>query len=553
MRKSLPFMILTAAMGAGPAIGQVLPPQINPGGNELESRRQLEQLERQQQRPRQQGPAVIGAARPQSSLLKPGGPKFLLKKLVFDDSKFLSREELDKIAAGYVGRRIDFSELQKLLAAINELYTSKNIPTGIATLPPQQVANGMIKIKLTEGRLDKMTVTGTAQTFPGYVLKRVEQPSGDVLDVPKLSRDVTWFNRTNDVQVRALLQPGTSFGLTDVQLAVTEAPADTLQLFTDNQGIRSTGRYQGGVYYRRSGALGFDDRLTFYGTVAEGNLNGNLSYNLPVNEWGGRFGVSYTQGGIRIVQGPFANLAVDGQSSMASLNFSQPVLATDNWLMLVNLAGTAGVTRTDFSGQTVTDDHTHKATAGIAVTQSGTNYSLTVSPAYNYVESRSVVTSQTRTFDVYSASYSGLLRLPANFSVSLLGSAQYTTEKLLPGDQLFQIGGPTTVRGYPTNAVAGDSGYYANLELHNNLSQYVTGLDVYGFIDRGEVFSTFPAHTTLTSAGVGFSWAPHAGFTLESSVGFPWDNSVVPGQPNYQAYFRAILRPLLLFPKAHVL
>ncbi|WP_315834111.1 hypothetical protein [Bradyrhizobium prioriisuperbiae] len=42
--------------------------------------------------------------------------------------------------------------------------------------------------------------------------------------------------------------------------------------------------------------------------------------------------------------------------------------------------------------------------------------------------------------------------------------------------------------------MAGDSGYYANFELHNNLTQYITGLDVFAFIDRGEVFSTFPPH-----------------------------------------------------------
>lgn len=544
--------IAVAGSGAGVAFAQVLPPQINPGANEIESRRQLEQLERQQQRPQQQGPAVVGPGRPQSDLLKPGGPKFPLKKLEFDSSKFLSAEELDKIGSDYVGRKVDFSDLQKLLAAINDLYTSKGIPTGIATLPPQQVTNGTVKIKLTEGKLEKMTVTGNVQTYPGYILKRVDQPTGEVLDVPKLSRDVTWFNRTNDAQVRALLQPGSSFGLTDVQLAVTEVPTDTLQLFSDNQGVRTTGRYQGGVYYRRSGALGFDDRFTFYGTVAEGNLNGNVSYNIPINDWGGRLGVSYTQGGIRIVQGAFADLGVKGQSALSSVNFSQPLVATDSWLLLANLAGSAGVTRTTLSDVTVTDDHTHKATAGFAVTQSGTDYTVTVSPAYNYVESESVVLGTTRTFDVYSGTFSGLVRFPANFSFSALGSAQYTREKLLPGDQLFQIGGPTTVRGYPTNSVAGDSGYYANFELHNNLSKYITGLDVYGFIDRGEVFSTSPAHTQLTSAGAGMSWTPHPAFTLESSIGFPWGN-VVPGQPCYQAYFRGILRPLLLFPASHTL
>ena len=33
----------------------------------------------------------------------------------------------------------------------------------------------------------------------------VGEPVGEVLDVPKLNQDVTWFNRTNDVQLQALL------------------------------------------------------------------------------------------------------------------------------------------------------------------------------------------------------------------------------------------------------------------------------------------------------------------------------------------------------------
>jgi hemolysin activation/secretion protein len=517
-----------------------------PGGTELENRRQLERLERQQQRPTQQGPAVVGPSRPGDTILKPGGPKFLLRRLEFDDSKFLSRQELDPLAAPLTGRQVDFSDLQKLIAAINALYATKNIPTGIATLPPQDVKDGVVKIKLTEGRLEKMSVTGVVQTWPGYILHKVEQPAGEVLDVPQLGRDVTWFNRTNDVQIRALLQPGTSFGLTDVQLAATEAPANTLQFFTDNQGVKSTGRYQGGVYYKSSGALGFDDRFTFYGTTAQGNLNGNVSYNVPFNPWGGRLGASYSQGQIRIVDGPSRELDVTGASQLGSLNLSQPVVVTDNWLLLANAARSMGVTKSWIGEPQVVDDHTQKSTAGFAVTQSsGLDYAISLSPAFNYVESHSEISGLNRYFNVYSASASLLIRLPANFSFSALGGGQYTQERLLPGDQLFQIGGPTTIRGFPTNAVAGDSGYYVNYELHNNLTGIVKGLDAYAFVDMGEVFSTFPPRTALYSAGAGLSWTPHAALTLEGSIGVPW-NQVVSEQPAYQIYFRGTFRPLLL-------
>jgi hemolysin activation/secretion protein len=347
------------------------------------------------------------------------------------------------------------------------------------------------------------------------------------------------------VQLRALLQPGTTFGLTDVQLAVTEAPADILQVFYDNQGVQSTGRYEAGVYYRHSGALGFDDRFTFYGTRADGNLNGNVSYNIPINTWGGRIGASYTQGRIKIIQGSFQTLDITGQSRAAGVNFSQPLFVTDAWLLQANLADTYSISQSDLSQVRITDDRSNKQTLGVSLTNSGSDYSLTVSPAVNFVQYHSEVTDIDRPLTIYSGTWNALVRLPANFSISALGSAQYTTAKLLPGDQLFQIGGPTTVRGFPTNTAAGDSGVYANFELHNNLSKVVPGLDIFGFIDQGEVASTFPAHTVLRSAGAGLSYTPWSPLTIEASVGMPWQQ-VAPDQPKYQAYFRVVFRPLLL-------
>ena len=128
---------------------------------------------------------------------------------------------------------------------------------------------------------------------------------------------------------------------------------------------------------------------------------------------------------------------------------------------------------------------------------------------------------------------------------SVLGSAQGTGEHLLPGDQVFFIGGPTTVRGYPTQAVTGDSGFYDNVELHRDWSNLVKGLDTYIFSDSGSVFSTAPSQINLVSAGAGASWSPFAWVTLEASLGVPL-LAVVPGEPHYQAYGRVILKPLLL-------
>jgi hemolysin activation/secretion protein len=522
---------------------------INPGVIQNDVDRQRRQLEQQSAPPKLTGPAVIGGERDKSQLLKPGGPKFRLRKVTFDESKFITPAELDDIAKKYVGKHVDIAALLQLVADINAIYAARGIVTGIATLPEQDAKGGVVRVKLTEGRLQKTTVEGNKQTRTDYILDRVKRPEGEVLDVPKLNRDVIWFNRTNDVQIKALLQPGTSFGLTDLQFAVIEPPVDTLQLFTDNQGAENTGRWEGGAFYKRHGLFGVDDRLTFYGVRSDGNLNGNVAYSIPVNPWGGRAGVSYTEGKIKIIQGPFVALDVTGRSSQAAVNFSQPVWVTQDWLVLLNAALTEGKTVSRFATVAVTDDHYDKTTAGVSVTKSGNTYSITVSPAVNYVAWHDYVLGNNRAFNTYTGSLIATSAAgPANFSANVLASWQYTQEKLLPGDQIFSIGGPTTVRGYPSNAASGDSGYYFNAELHYNWSQWLRGFDTYIFTDWGAVYSTFPGVTEMASVGVGFSWTYAQFMTFEANYATPV-KMAVSTQNHYEAYGRVIFRPLLMFQK----
>ncbi|MCP3407043.1 ShlB/FhaC/HecB family hemolysin secretion/activation protein [Bradyrhizobium sp. CCGB01] len=541
-----------AALGVGLAaccMASARAQSINPGVIQNDIDRQRRQLEQQSAPPKLTGPAVIGPEREKSQLLKPGGPKFRLRKVEFESSKFITPAELDEIAKKYVGKNVDIAALLQLVADINAIYTERGIVTGIATLPDQDAKGGVVRIKLTEGRLQKTTIEGNKQTRADYILQRVREPEGEVLDVPKLNRDVIWFNRTNDVQIKALLQPGTSFGLTDLQFAVIEPPIDTLQLFTDNQGVENTGRWEGGAFYKRHGLFGVDDRLTFYGVRSDGNLNGNVAYSIPVNPWGGRAGVSYTEGKIKIIQGPFVALDVTGRSSQAAVNFSQPVWVTQDWLVLLNAALTEGKTVSRFATVAVTDDHYDKTTAGVSVTKSGNTYSITVSPAVNYIAWHDYVLGNNRAFNTYTGSLLATSAAgPANFSANVLASWQYTQEKLLPGDQIFSIGGPTTVRGYPSNSASGDSGYYFNAELHYNWSQWLKGFDTYIFTDWGGVYSTFPGVTELASVGIGFSWTYASFMTFEANYATPL-KMAVSTQNHYEAYGRVIFRPLLMFEK----
>jgi hemolysin activation/secretion protein len=164
---------------------------------------------------------------------------------------------------------------------------------------------------------------------------------------------------------------------------------------------------------------------------------------------------------------------------------------------------------------------------------------------FNRIDWHDKILGGNRSFDTLTGALNGTVKLPAQFYAVTLASYQYTWEKLLPGDQIFSIGGPTTVRGYPTNTVAGDSGYYFNLELHRDMSDVLKGLDMFVFTDSGQVFSTTPANVQLDSSGVGLSWTPFPAITFETSMAVPW-RGVMADQPPYQFYGRVSFRPLAL-------
>jgi hemolysin activation/secretion protein len=110
-------------------------PQINPGVIQNDIERQQRQFEQRSQTPKIRGPAVIGGEREKTPLLKPGGPKFKLKKVEFDSSKFLSPEELEAIAKKYVGQQVDISGIQQLVADVNAVYAEKELSRGSRHCP----------------------------------------------------------------------------------------------------------------------------------------------------------------------------------------------------------------------------------------------------------------------------------------------------------------------------------------------------------------------------------------------------------------------------------
>ncbi|WP_184231611.1 ShlB/FhaC/HecB family hemolysin secretion/activation protein [Bosea sp. WAO] len=508
---------------------------------ESEADRQRLEIERQTAPQRQSGPAVVAPPTGPRLEFPAGGASVVLTRIDFDASRFLNPAELDTIRARYVGQRVDLAEIGKILQAVNDLYAQKGQVTASAVLPPQKLTGGVLKIGLVEGKIGKVSVSGAVQTWPWYVRSQVPVVEGEVVDTPDLNRTVSIFNRLNESQIRAQLNAGASFGLTDLDLILTEAPRNLAQISFDNQGVQSTGRYQATLFLRHSNLLGIDDRLVFYGSRARGSIVGTGSYTLPVSPWGTRLGLSFTRSAYRIVSGTIRELRPEGISENGALTLSQPVFATDAILLQAVGAIGGGSGRSKQLDIATVDTSYTRASAGAALSLNfaGLNHSSTVN--WSQVAHRDKLAETRRNYTIWTGNAASIWRITDDVYASLVGAWQYTNETQLPGDQIFQIGGPTTVRGYPIGVAFGNSGFYGQAELHYVLPDVLKQLEAFVFLDHGRTYANPTFTSRATSIGAGLIWRPLDWATLEGGIGRPLER-VSATQRDAELYFRVTLR-----------
>lgn len=520
----------------GPASAQVLPQTL-----ENEAARQQREIERETAPQRQRGPGVI-APTPGPRLEFPaGGATVVLKRIDFGESHFLTPAELDAIRGRHIGRSIDLSGIGKLVQEVNDLYAEKGQITASAVLPPQKLEGGVLKVQLVEGRVGKIGISGAVQTWPWYIRSQVPISEGAVVDAPALNRSVSIFNRLNELQIRAQLAAGASFGLTDLDLSVTEPARNVIQFSYDNQGVLSTGRYQGTLFLRHHNLLGIDDRLVLYGSRAGGSILGSGSYTLPVSPWGTRLGVSVTRSAFNIVNGAIRELRPEGISESGALTLSQPIFATD--AILLQATGGLGLGRgrsKQLDIATVESSYT-RSLAGLSLNVTLPNLTHSSTGNWTQVDHEDKLSGVKRNFTIWTGSTASVWRLTEDVYGSLTGGWQYTRETLLPGDQIFQIGGPTTVRGYPIGAAFGNSGFYGQAELHYLLPDPLKQFEAFVFLDHGQTYLNASTTMRATSVGAGLIWRPIEWASLEGGVGRPLER-VTPIQRDVELYFRLTLR-----------
>jgi hemolysin activation/secretion protein len=169
------------------------------------------------------------------------------------------------LLTNYTGTNISFARLREGLGKLQLRYYELGFPTVGVTLPPQKPTNGVIVVKVVEGRLDRVTVTGNHHFSDENIRRALPGVTTNILlNTRWFQRELDQANANRDRQIYPVIGPGFEPGTTELTLKVKDrfplhgrvevndrSPKDTALL-------RSDVAVQYGNLWQREHQIGFD-------------------------------------------------------------------------------------------------------------------------------------------------------------------------------------------------------------------------------------------------------------------------------------------------------
>lgn len=468
-------------------------------------------------------------------------PQFVLRGVNVSGAQAVSPDRIAAVYQPYVGKKVSQADLAAIAGAISDLYRVDGFHLSRAIVPPQDIADGRVRIQVVEGAIVQAELKGDGgeqfgmRPMLGPIL--AEQPSR----LATLERQLFLVNGRPGVRITdtALEEIGGSTGRFRLTLYLRIWHVFS-SLGLDNLGSSSVGPWQ--TY--ATGA--FNSYLTPGDTLAV-NLStiandprelgfARLSYDAPVGVDGVRLGASVLYSAVRPGDARRLDSDITTTEAFEVRASTVPFMSQSSGLTLT-VAGTfSNVSEHDLYGPWYND---HIRTASLTADYrlqdhfGGTNFAtltyrqgLDIFGASHFDDDLLSRDGATSNFSVLNLWFTRYQTLNDAWSLKL-SAANQTASRPLFTSQQFYLGGAAFGRGYGAAEISGDNGLAGSLELRFDQKlnfRYWTGYQLYAFGDAGAVWNDgyrLSDGLSLTSAGAGVRFFLPDDFQADLGVAVP--------------------------------
>ena len=450
--------------------------------------------------------------------------KILIKTFEFKGSSIFNEKELAKAISDYYGKKLTLAQIYQAADVIENLYRRRGYMLASVYLPAQKISSGKVILEILEGRRGEILVEGEMKSYTEAFIKQQldELSASKIVSEDILEKEILLLNELPGLTARAIISPGKEYGSSDVTFKVEEdIVSGTVRL--NNYGRDSIGetRLEGGLIY--ANPFGIGDQFNFSAIVSDSAsmVFVRIDYDALINNSGTRlgFGVSNFDYEVDTAKIGLAG-TLEGSGTNTSIKLVHPYVRARREQM--DLGFVIRHSETDETGITISPDRsislldlvfawrlTHGNRAKTSMTAMlSTNFD-------DYVE----VTNEEGQKAKLSLDVVYFQPLSANWFYSLKLNAAHSSDPLADVER-FRIGGPTSVRAFPSAELAGDRGAVVSLDVGKSF-RAADGIimTAKAFVDAGSVSRELPLAGESKSESL-------AGFGLGLVTLFGMDHSL---------------------------
>jgi hemolysin activation/secretion protein len=404
------------------------------------------------------------------------GITFVLKSVKITGSTIFEPDDLSFAYKNYIGKQVTFNELEEIASAIKSLYKKKGYLTSDAYIPEQDIAQGVVEIRISEGKLGELKLEGNKWFSRLLMGKYIHIKKGELLNILTLEKDLLRLNQNPDLDLSAVLSAGKEPASTDIILKVHDSFPYHAGYSFDNQGTRLVGKYRNSLVFRSSNFSGRNDSIVVNTLKSETSLGEFFSYTAPLGTRGTRLGFDFTNFYLRMGS-EYKDADITGTTQIFTPHIYSEILLSQDFQAYSDLGMDIKSIKKKSGGDTVTNDQMRLPYAafdfakidslfGGGQTIFSPRFSFSLDDCLGASSRHHPSASRPDTggyFFKYEQALRRIQRAPGDSFISVRSQCLIGS-RTLPSSEQLQLGGANSVRGYPEGEYLADIGVVLNVE-----------------------------------------------------------------------------------------
>jgi hemolysin activation/secretion protein len=264
------------------------------------------------------------------------GPRFVLRDVNIIGNTVLDEGAIRGVVDPYLGKPVTTGDLEEIRRQFTLLYINRGYINSGATIPDQNVANGVVAFRFVEGRVNDVEVSGTEHFDPEYFRSRLARGTEPPFNVESLGREQQILLQSPLVRRLNLeLLPGLEPGEARLHADVLEANRFSLNAQIADDQSPTVGAVRGQLQGSAANLLGFGDILTAQYGRSQGLNDGYVGYSVPIASDDTRVSVRYDRNGVVVVTPDLSPLHVTSSFSSIGVGLSRPIYRTPEQALTV--------------------------------------------------------------------------------------------------------------------------------------------------------------------------------------------------------------------------